>query len=226
MRPARVSLGSAIAALGALVLLVSLFLSWYEPGLTAWTVFETMDLVLAAAAIATIAAAAGEAGLASPLGPRWLPRLGVLAFVIVAAALINHPPAALGHPPEAGIWIALLGSSAMLLGGLLIVARVSLAVNVVVGRPDPGDSAGGGSPGRGAISPDAPPRAPGASPSRPPPPGPADAPTNPLGSSAVKPPNPAGAPTSPLPASTRKPPAPPLPGSAEAPPLRDRPADP
>src|SRR5437588_11177698 len=34
---------------GGLLLFVSLFLSWYDPGVDAWTAFEVLDLVLAAA---------------------------------------------------------------------------------------------------------------------------------------------------------------------------------
>src|SRR3954467_557744 len=53
--PERINGGQALVAIGAIVLLVSLFLSWYEPGLTAWTVFEVWDLVLAAICVAALA---------------------------------------------------------------------------------------------------------------------------------------------------------------------------
>ena len=46
--PERINGGQALVAVGAIVLIVSLFLSWYEPGRTAWTVFEVWDVVLAA----------------------------------------------------------------------------------------------------------------------------------------------------------------------------------
>ena len=45
--------------LGALLLLVSLFLDWYEPDVTAWEAFEVLDLLMAALALAALVAAAG-----------------------------------------------------------------------------------------------------------------------------------------------------------------------
>ena len=49
--------GAAVAAVGALLLLVSLFLDWYgdgREGYSAWTLFELIDLVLAAIALLTL----------------------------------------------------------------------------------------------------------------------------------------------------------------------------
>jgi hypothetical protein len=42
----RIDAGDVLAALGALLLLVGLFLAWYD-GANAWEAFETLDLVLA-----------------------------------------------------------------------------------------------------------------------------------------------------------------------------------
>jgi cation transport ATPase len=122
-----------IAGVGALVLLVSLFLDWFKPGISAWDVFEVLDLVLAAIAIATLAIAVPQAwrALRGPdLSPRLLPVLGIAAFVIVVAALINHPPAAFGQQIDTGAWIALGGSALMAIGGILSAARISVVVSV------------------------------------------------------------------------------------------------
>jgi hypothetical protein len=122
-----------LAGIGALVLLVSLFLDWFEPGITAWDVFEVLDLVLAAIAILTLAMAVPQAwtALRGPnLSPRLLPVLGIAAFVIVVAALINHPPAAFGRPIDTGAWLALGGSALMAIGGILSAARISVAISV------------------------------------------------------------------------------------------------
>jgi uncharacterized membrane protein HdeD (DUF308 family) len=54
--PERINGGQALVAIGAIALIVSLFLNWYEPGRSAWTVFEVWDIVLAAIGIAAIAA--------------------------------------------------------------------------------------------------------------------------------------------------------------------------
>jgi hypothetical protein len=54
--PERINGGQALVVLGAAALIVSLFLHWYEPGRSAWTVFEVWDLALAAIGIAALAA--------------------------------------------------------------------------------------------------------------------------------------------------------------------------
>jgi hypothetical protein len=127
-RSLRIEASAALAAVGGLAIFVSLFLPWYDPDITAWTAFEVLDLVLAGIAIASVVGAAGEVGLVGIAPARQLPLLGAAAVVIVVAALINHPPLALGHPPKVGIWLAFGGSLVLLTGGLLRVARVSLAV--------------------------------------------------------------------------------------------------
>ena len=43
----RFELGPVILAIGALLLIASLFTEWYEPELTAWNAFEWLDLLLA-----------------------------------------------------------------------------------------------------------------------------------------------------------------------------------
>jgi hypothetical protein len=122
-----------LAGVGALILLVCLFLDWFNPGITAWDVFEVLDLVLAAISLATLAIAVPQAwrALHAPeISPRLLPALGVTAFVIVVAALINHPPAAFGRAIDTGAWLALGGSALMAVGGILSAARISIVVSV------------------------------------------------------------------------------------------------
>ena len=132
--------GRLIAAVGAVALLVSLFLDWYGPGelglgsaITAWTAFEITDLLLA---VISIAALLGMAAITIPSAP--LPQqprnspaiLGGVAFVLVALNLINVPPAANGASLETGAWIALAGSALMLIGGVLAVTRISFVVSL------------------------------------------------------------------------------------------------
>jgi hypothetical protein len=121
--------GGLVAAIGAVMLFVSLFLDWYQPGLTAWRTLEVLDLVLAAAALAALAASVAGLGREGPVPARWLPALGLLATVIVVGALLNHPPAADGLPTDTGIWFALAGALMLLVGGALAVARVSIAIS-------------------------------------------------------------------------------------------------
>lgn len=123
-----------MAALGGLLLLVSLFLDWFKPdareAVTAWTVFEALDLVLAAAAICALLVLASLFLRDIGLRPRILLPLGALAFLVVLSQLIDPPPAVNGDETETetGVWLALAGSALMLAGAILSAARVSLAV--------------------------------------------------------------------------------------------------
>lgn len=122
--------GAIAAGLGAVLLFISLFLHWYTPGLTAWTVFEVWDLVLAALAVWMLVMAAGRLGVAKRRPDGWLVMASVAAVVIVVAALINHPPAAFGRDPMVGIWLALAASLLMLAGSALSVANITVAVEL------------------------------------------------------------------------------------------------
>jgi hypothetical protein len=126
----RIEFAPLLAALGGLILLVSLFLHWYQPALTAWTAFEVWDLVLAVLALAGVWVAVASAVWEAPLREGALPVLGGSAFVIVVSQLVNHPPAAQGASAQAGAWLALLGSALMAVAGVLKAANVSLSVTL------------------------------------------------------------------------------------------------
>jgi heme A synthase len=128
-----VALGPLLAGLAGLVLLGSLFVDWYERGLTAWTAFEVLDLVLAALALATIGVAAQSLGLLKARLPEGL-LLGVAAaaLVIVVSQLINHPPRALARDTDVGIWLA-LGASLLLLAGAALGSSYVSVVRVEEG---------------------------------------------------------------------------------------------
>jgi hypothetical protein len=138
----RIEFAPLLAAVGGIVLLVSLFLHWYQPALTAWTVFEVWDVVLAVLAVAGIwVAVASVAWEASPRDGA-LPLLGGAAFVIVVSQLINHPPAAQGASVQSGAWLALAGSALMAAAGALKAGNFSLSVSLSSGprereRPRP-----------------------------------------------------------------------------------------
>jgi hypothetical protein len=129
----RLSIGPLLALLGAVVLLVSLFLDWYDD-LTAWTVFEVIDLLLAALAVATVVALLErlEAFGRPARGIRDGATLAIAlaALVTVVVQVVNHPPAAIDRDPEIGLWLGLGGSALMVLGTLLSTARISVAVDV------------------------------------------------------------------------------------------------
>lgn len=134
----RINPGDAVATAGSFLLLVSLFLDWYSPGLEGWTVFEVWDVVLAGLALATVAQAAADLGWwRGPALPVRPPVLAGASTVIVLVALLNHPPAAVGADTAGGIWLALLGAVLMLVGAGLGEGRVSLTLHVERRAPAP-----------------------------------------------------------------------------------------
>ncbi len=139
-RPGRIEVGWLLAAVGALLLLISLFLDWFEPGLTGWTVFEALDLVLAAAALTVLAVAARSLGLTT-VGETAGTAAAAVAFVVVVSQLINRPPAATEADIEVGGWLALAGALLMLAGALMSRSGVSLSV-VLEGSDQPEPVAG------------------------------------------------------------------------------------
>jgi hypothetical protein len=131
--PERIDGGRALAALGAVALIVSLFLHWFKPAITGWDVFEFLDLLLTFLALVVIvhAVPALARAIRAPGEPSALfPVIGVVAFIIVAAALINHPPAASGRSLAFGAWLGFAGAALMAIGGVLSAARVSIVVAV------------------------------------------------------------------------------------------------
>ena len=125
----QIGLGPLLAGVAAVILLISLFLDWFEPGLTAWTAFEIIDLLLAAIALAMLAsviAAVAPRMLAwRPSVPLWL--LGAAAFVLVTSQLLNHPPAAQESDLEVGAWLAFGASLLAIVAGLPGVVNITLA---------------------------------------------------------------------------------------------------
>jgi hypothetical protein len=128
-RQTQLAVGPLVAAVGAVLLIVSLFLDWYE-GLSGFTVFEFLDLILVLLALATIAGLAGGMGLVRP-APSPAVSLGVALFTIfiVLTQIINDPPAVVltGPDKDIGIWLGLSGSALMVAGAVLGYASISLA---------------------------------------------------------------------------------------------------
>jgi hypothetical protein len=127
--PRRIDLGRAVLFAGSALLLVSLFIDWYDLGgigVTGWQVFETLDLVLAALAIAGMIAA-----VRPDVAPSWAAVVvpGAAVF-IVFVELVDSPPAAGSADPAAGAWIALAGAFLMAAGAALSLAAISVTVQV------------------------------------------------------------------------------------------------
>jgi hypothetical protein len=129
--------GRLLIGLGALALLISLFLDWYGAdrfgSATAWRSFELVDLLLAALAIAAIYAVI-EGIAAPPRAPRppgallWF--AGPLALILILASIIDEPPLVAGIDPtlEVGAWIALAAALVMTIGAALSTLRISVVV--------------------------------------------------------------------------------------------------
>jgi hypothetical protein len=127
----RLEAGPLLVTLGALLLLVSLFSSWYSGDISAWEAFEVWDVVLFALALGSIAAGLGLVTQGDDLiDRRYLPAAVVAVAAIVGSQIIDPPPAAAGQDADTGAWIALGAALVMCLGAVLSVGRVRLAFTV------------------------------------------------------------------------------------------------
>jgi hypothetical protein len=120
---------AGLVAVGAALLFVSLFVRWFRPGGDAWQVFELVDVVLLAAALAGLVEAFADPLRFPGLG-RSLPLIAAAAVVLVAVQGIEPPPAAQGASREAGFWIALGGALLMAGGAALSAAHIAVTVDV------------------------------------------------------------------------------------------------
>jgi hypothetical protein len=124
----RFDAGTGLVAVGAVLLLVSLFIDWYDPGGDAWAVFESLDVLLAGAAVCGLLAVAPRFGTGG-LG-RALPVISVAAFAIVLVQLIDPPPLVSDSSLATGAWIALAATATMAGGAILGAASISVTVDV------------------------------------------------------------------------------------------------
>src|SRR3954454_7735620 len=122
----RFDAGTGLVALGAVVLLVSLFVDWYDPSGDAWTVFETVDLLLAGAAIACLVAVVPRYAALQ----RAVPVIAFAALFVVVVQIVDPPPSAARDQIEAGAWLALAGTALMAAGATLSAASISVTVDV------------------------------------------------------------------------------------------------
>jgi hypothetical protein len=134
--------GPFVASVGAVLLIVSLFLDWWTNA-TAFTVFEFLDLLLLALALATIASLAGGLGRGRPaVSPAVSLAVAVFTILVVLSQVVNDPPAIVGSGKghAVGIWLALGGAALMVAGAILGYARISLSVEPRRQEPEkPGD---------------------------------------------------------------------------------------
>lgn len=125
----RIDLGAGLIALGAVGLLISLFLDWYSPSISAWDAFEIVDWGLALCALAALAAI-GIALRDGTTAPPWLAAVIAAALLLVVSQIIDPPPAAHGQDRDTGAWVALGSVALMVLASALTAASISVTVDV------------------------------------------------------------------------------------------------
>lgn len=108
-------------------MLLSLFLDWYDIGISGWNAFETWDVVLAAIALAVLVSAIPAVTRRVAIPSR---TLGPVALLVVLVQVLNPPPAATGSAPEAGAWLALIGALAVVIGQRLSHAGAIVPVRM------------------------------------------------------------------------------------------------
>jgi len=120
-----VDVGPGMLALAGLLLLLGLFLAWFD-GDSAWRAFESLDLALAALGAAGIAIGAGRVIEDARAG------LGVAlaAVVIVAVQLIDPPPGYVNADLGTGAWLSLAAALLMLAGAAQTLASFTVSVDV------------------------------------------------------------------------------------------------
>jgi hypothetical protein len=134
----RLRAGEWILALSGVVLLVSLFLPWYRPSLTAWEALAVNDVILAVVGLAALAALVATATQRVPAVPialeAMVAALGVVALLLVVVRAIWLPDAA--DQRDYGLWIGLAGAVGIVVGGWIGIRdeRMPAAPK----RPDPG----------------------------------------------------------------------------------------
>lgn len=142
-RNIKVPIGPLVAAIGAVLLIVSLFLDWYEADLEAFTVYEVLDLLLVLMALATIASLAGGLGVirAAP-SPGVSLAVALFTVFVVLSQVLNDPPAVANGEAgkEIGIWLALAGAALMVAGSVLAYAHISVAIETRARATVPNDN--------------------------------------------------------------------------------------
>lgn len=131
MRRSNYDVSTFLVAIGAVAVLISLFLDWYgDPGINAFTAFEITDWLLVALSVGALVVMATEAwsGGGTPSNRlAWI--CGILAFVVIVQ-LLDPPPAARGADREIGAWLALAGAALMVVGAVLAMAQISVTIDV------------------------------------------------------------------------------------------------
>lgn len=131
MRRSNYDLSTALVAIGAVAVLISLFLDWYgDPGQDAFATFELTDwllVALAVGALVVVGTNSWSGGGAPNNRLAWI--CGALAFLVIVQ-VIDPPPSARGSDRDIGAWLALGGAVLMVAGAVLALAQISVTIDV------------------------------------------------------------------------------------------------
>src|SRR5688500_20375936 len=105
----RLEAGPLLVTLGALLLLVSLFLDWFTGEITAWQAFEVWDLVLFVLALGSIAAGLLTTQDVDLVDRRFLPVGVAVVATIVTSQMLDPPPDVAAQDPVTGPSLARCG---------------------------------------------------------------------------------------------------------------------
>jgi len=119
---ARIRRGEVVAGLGGVVLLVSLFLPWFEPGRSGFDSLAVADLIVAAAALTAIALPLISAGQEKTDLPVVADTVTVIASGIAVAVVAFRLLDPIGGGREAGLYLALAASLLAFAGSLSAMA--------------------------------------------------------------------------------------------------------
>jgi len=124
----RVRIGEIVAGVAGAVLLLSLFLEWYTvrgraEGLTAWSAFSFVDLLVCLVALLGIALAVSQVVGRGPALPVAIgvitATLGLAATLLVLYRILNQPGPNDAIGVGAGAWIGLAACLGVFLGAWL-----------------------------------------------------------------------------------------------------------
>ena len=156
----RTVLALLLTAIGAAMVLISLFLDWYRVGdddfeytLSGWDSFEIVDLLLLALALLALTVAVFR--LVGRPVREWLgPAAGGAALAIVLLQLVNSPFSAFGGDVDVGIevgaWLAFAGALLLTAGGALDMLR-GIQITTAPRAADPPPPAAPPPPGVGST---------------------------------------------------------------------------
>ena len=138
------NVGRALSAVGALIVVLALFMTWYHivrPGgetddTTGWQTFTNLRWVILAGAIVTIATA-----LVRQTRPVLIVRtiLGVVLAVLILRRIIWPADVEGDVTTEIGVYVSLVGAILVALGGLVDSGREVVQVYPNLWRPTAGE---------------------------------------------------------------------------------------